>query len=402
MVTPNQYFFMFVIYAYSQYTIFMPKKLWLLLLLGILLRFFLSYFQYSGDVNNHLAWANSFLSLPQGFFSRHIQGINDPNYPPLAIYFFAASRLLYLWGLGLSNTLNATFSLFPSMLYPLLLHQNTQIAFMKLFPVLADVGSAYLIFHLTSNRHRLLLSCLYLFNPATIYLSSVWGQLESLPIFFMLLSLYLYKKLQPPQNLYLSQLSFLLAALSKQTALWLLPIFLLYWIKSSKPIALLTSALLCVAVFILSYLPFLDGESNLFLQPFTLYLSTLSGSTGLANDQVWNLWNLVFMGRPTPDSVMLYLFSVRTISLILVFGSLLLILYPMLKNKISDRGLYFSLFLLSLVMFFFQTRVHEKHLAPALAFLFLLPYSKFIMILIFGLSLFFYFNLQFSLRLPFI
>lgn len=382
----------------------MTKKILGLLIIGLLLRFYLSYFQYSGDLNNHLVWANGFLTKPGGFFFRHFPGFNDANYPPLAIYFFALSRLLYNLTLSSSVFLNLKFSFFPSAIVPLLLNQNTQIAFMKLFPIICDVGSAYLIYLMTLGRRRTLIFCLYLFNPATVYLSSVWGQIESLPIFFMLLSLYLFKKFSSPLNIYLSTFTFLLAVLSKQTALWLLPIFLIYWLKNSKLTDFVKSLIVCLIGFVISYLPFLGQSSNFALTPFTIYLSTLAGSTGLANDRVWNLWDLVYKGVPTLDSTVLFFLSVRVWSLILVFVSLLFIVIYLFKQKITDKRLYLSLFLFSLAMFFFQTRVHEKHLAPALPFLFLLPLSKlsWTIVLIVAITIFFYLNLQFALGLPFI
>lgn len=382
----------------------MPKKILGLLLLGLLLRLFFSYFQYSGDVNNHLAWAIGFLNSPIGFFSHHFPGYNDPNYPPLAIYFFALSRLFYNSMLAISQSLNSSISVFPSSLIPFLLFQNTQIAFLKLSPILADIGISALIYQLTlNNRRKVLMMSLYLFNPAVIYLSAVWGQIESLPIFFMLLSLFLFRKISNPFNLYLSQLSFLLAILSKQTALWLLPIFLIFWLKNSKLSDFFKSIFVCLLIFMISFRPFLSSDSNL-LSPFLIYLSTLSGSTGLANEKVWNLWDLIYRGAPTLDSTILFFFSVRIWSLILVFVSLLITIFYLIKQKLTEQHLYLSLFIFSLVMFFFQTRVHEKHLAPALPFLLLLSTKRLslILIAIISLSIFFYLNLQFALGLPFI
>lgn len=381
----------------------MPKKIVFLLILGLLVRLFISYFQYSGDVNNHLVWADGFIKSSTDFFTRHFPGFNDANYPPLAIYLFAASRLLYLAVLDVSKILNTTLSVFPSALVPFLTHSNTQIAFMKLSPIIADIGIAALIYLLTQNKFKTLMMSLFLFNPAVIYLSAVWGQIEALPIFFCLLSIYLFQR-QSRFALYLSQLSFLLAILSKQTALWLLPVFLIMWLKKTKIIDFLKSSFVTLIAYFVIFVPFINwNHISALTQPVTIYLSTLSGSTQLANDQVWNLWNMIYGGVPTLDSDMILFLSIRTLSFGLIVLSLIYICYRYVR-KSSYSNLYLSFFLLSLVMFFIQTRVHEKHLFPALPFFLLLSGKKLsLTLLVFiGLSIFFYLNLYTSLGLPFI
>jgi dolichyl-phosphate-mannose-protein mannosyltransferase len=364
-----------------------------LLLFAFLLRIFLVYFQYSGDVGNHLAWGRGVLEGTFGFFDRTFPGFNGPNYPPLTIIFFGLSAWLYEITNQFVIYINQAVKIFPSNLVHLMETLNMQSSFLKLPAILADLGVGWLIYKLTPSKkksHKLLASSLYLLNPAVIYISTVWGQIESIPIFFVLLSIYFAKK-----KYYLSHISFVLAILSKQTALWLLPVFFVLWFKKQSPKVFLKGILLQVVIFILLYFPF----SHSLFEPFSLYLKTLAGSSNLVSDAAWNIWHFIYPAG-TLDSALILGISIRLWSIFLISISTVFIVLSFLKNKIT---LYQSLFWLSMVAFFMQTRVHERHLFPALVFLLLIfkpSVSKVAGFL--SLTLFHLFNLYWSLGLPFI
>jgi dolichyl-phosphate-mannose-protein mannosyltransferase len=364
-----------------------------LLLFAFVLRLLFVYFQYSGDIGNHLAWGRGALEGTLGFFHKSFPGFNQPNYPPITILLFSLSAWFYQFMQTLVISINQAVLLFPSKIVPLMETLNMQAAFIKLPAILADLGIGWLIYKLApvkKKSSRLIASSLYLLNPAVIYISTVWGQIESIPIFFTLLSLYILKK-----NYYLSHVFFTLAILSKQTALWLLPIFLILWLKKHSLKSFLQGASLQVVVFILIYLPFTFS----LLEPFKLYLQTLSGSSTLVSDAAWNLWHYLYPVS-TLDSVLFLGLSVRLWSILLLLFSISFIAIKFFKNRIT---LFQSLFWLSLVAFFLQTRVHERHLFPALVFYILAfkPSSTKLVGFI-TLTLYHLFNLYWSLGLPFI
>lgn len=366
--------------------------------IALLLRLALSYFQYSGDVKNHLAWGQSALSAgTAGLYSRHFAGFNDANYPPVTIYFFTATRFSYQLVNGLIHWQNFHAKFLPSFLVPLFETENMQAAFMKLPAILADLGIGLLIYLIFEKQKKfsLWLSGLYLFNPATIYVSAVWGQIESLPIFFLLLSYFcLWKK----KNYYfVSHLAFCAAVLTKQTALWVLPVYLILWLKEAKVQKLIAGLLLQLAVFFVLYLPFLPPFSAL-----SSYFATLSGSSTLVGDQAMNLWFFIFAGRRVEDSLTLFGLSIRLWSLILLALSVIFVSISLWKKFTVEKAAN-GLLWLSLLAFFFQTRVHERHLAPALVFLLISDYRGRNKILFyFLLSAYYMYNLYQSLRLPFI
>ncbi len=67
---------------------------------------------------------------------------------------------------------------------------------LKLVPALADLGVAWMLYligrRLWSRNVGLIAAVLVLFNPASIFLTAVWGQWDSVSTFFALLALWLY------------------------------------------------------------------------------------------------------------------------------------------------------------------------------------------------------------------
>lgn len=376
------------------------KIILLLLLLSLLVRLFFLFPQYSGDVKNHFVWGSSFAQNPVGFYSRHFPGFNDANYPPVAIFLFALSNLLLLAFRNFFQHLNNLLPAFPSFLVPIFNHENMQYGFLKLPGILADLGIGFLIFKFLEFRkvkHLYLLTSLYLFNPAVIYLSSVWGQIEPVTNFFLLLSLYLVFFGKTLRFKAASLIFFTLAALTKQTALWFVPFYLFIWLKSLPARQFLVAVLYSAIGFFLSYLPF--G-----LDPFAAlknYLTTLGGSSSGVSDAAWNFWYLLFPAG-AEDSVRLGLFSVRQISIFLLLSLLCFFIYHLTKHYARRTFLQY-LFLWSLAVFFLQTRVHERHLAPALVFgLLAFVETPSWWLSYFGLSLFHFLNLFLTLKIPFI
>lgn len=376
----------------------MPKtnfslNFYFIFILAISIRLVLLFPQYSGDVKNHLAWAEGFISTPSNFYSQHFAGFNDPNYPPLAIYLFTISLWIYKSLVSLFNYLNQSLSIFPSNVYSWFLHENTKIGFLKLPAVFSDIGLGYLIYcycKQNSIKNAKLIVSLFLLSPATIYLSTVWGQIEPITLFFIASSLVL---LDPV----LSIPVFVFAILTKQTALWLLPIFIVIWLKRANIKNFFYGTLLGSIVFFLSYLPF--GLTPLLA--IQNYLGTLAGSSTVVSDAAWNLWYF-FYPLGTNDSVLVGSISIRTISIILLFTSLVVTLY-FLAKKYSEKNAIFVLFIWSVIVFFLQTRVHERHLYPALFFFLLLKLKQKPLIIGFIiLSVYHYLNLYWSLNLPFI
>lgn len=376
------------------------KVILLFLLLGLLVRLYFLFPQYSGDVKNHFIWGSSFVQNPVGFYSRHFSGFNDANYPPLAIFLFSLSNLLLLAFRNFFQYLNNLLPAFPSFLVPLFNHENMQYGFLKLPGIFADLGIGFLLLKFFIGRkfkHPYILASLYLFNPAVIYLSSVWGQIEPVTNFFLLLSLYLVYFGKTLRFKAASLIFFTLAALTKQTALWFIPFYLFIWLKNLPLRQFMVGILSSALIFFASYFPF--G-----LNPFAAlknYFATLGGSSSGVSDAAWNFWFALYPAG-AEDSIRLGLFSVRTISIFLLLSILIFFIYRLTRHYALSTYIKY-LFLWSLAVFFLQTRVHERHLAPALVFgLLAFVESPAWWLSYLGLSLFHFLNLFLTLKIPFI
>ena len=272
--------------------------------------------------------------------------------------------------------------------------------FLKLPGIFSDIGIGYLIYKIAlflKSPKPLLTATLYLLNPAVIYISSVWGQIESVTNFFLLYSLYL-SLVPEKQNIKLLSLPvFCLAVLIKQTAFWFTPFYLLLWIKEIDWQGIVKGFITSIVIFFGSYL-------SIGLHPVAAvksYFSTLSGSSTTVADAAWNVWYFLFPNLPS-DSQKIGLISIRQLSIILLSLVLIFLIVRLIK-KYSIGRLLSYLFVWSLVVFFLQTRVHERHLAPALMFCLLTPrlFTRFLLDFII-LSAYHMYNLYWSLRLPFI
>jgi len=366
-------------------------KIIFLLLSALLVRLIFIYPQYSGDIKNHIAWGQGVLE--QGtvnFYDRDFPGFNQANYPPLTIFLFTISYFLYQSVTQVLISLNQSIGIFPSFIIPYIQITNFQAVFLKLPAILADLGIGWLLFKLTKNK---LISALYLFNPAIIYISTVWGQIESIPVFFLLLSLYYLVG----KKHFLSHTSFILAVLVKQTALWLAPVFLIYWFKTQTLKQFIQGLMIQLTIFTLIYLPFTNPVNAI-----NSYLATLAGSSQFVTDAAWNIW--FFISSPsTLDATPFLGATFRLWSITLLILAYLIASYKLIK-KPKYSQIVISLFILSLAAFFLQTRVHERHLFPALVFFLLIIFKNqrllFLSYLI--LSSYHMLNLYYSLGLPFI
>src|SRR5258708_1962667 len=207
----------------------------IVLLIGFLVRLILSPFgTLTLDQNTFIAWSMRLAQVGFGKF-----------------YFGAWSDYLpgYLYILDFLAKIEKINIIPTTILY-------------KLPAILGDIGTGYLIFRivkkLKNENWGKIASVLYLFNPAVLANSAIWGQVDGLTAFFSILSLWAFDI-----NPYASAFALAFGTIIKpQTALLALIIFLMMlrdkWNIKRIIIYILFSALVFVGLFI----PF-SGGSNL-------------------------------------------------------------------------------------------------------------------------------------------
>lgn len=332
------------------------KTLIFILSLGLSIRLFLSItpgFKFDMD-----AWVSWAIRLNEVGFANFYSDEIWTNYTPGFLYI--------LYSLGKATNL---FQLTYSTLYVV-------IKFVSIFAEILMASFIYMKLSKLSIKWATLAATIILLNPAFIFNSSIWGQIDGLLSLLMLLTIYFLAQ----KKLISSSISFGLSLLVKPQAIALLPIFGLYLLKHPSIKNFLQMIIpATLSIFALS-LPFFPNQSLLGLSRLLAKMVSDYSYTSLF---AYNLWGVV--GFWINDSILWNTFSYQQLGYLIYALYWILIAYLYLKGRLS---LYSLAALAALSFFFLPTRVHERYLYPAIIFLiFLSAILKSRLILIFTLLL---------------
>lgn len=356
------------------------KTLVFLFFVGLAIRISLLFLDYSWDVNSYITWGkDTFLRGFEGFYAtRSSEVFADayPNYPPFTIYLFFISFALSKLMFQLAWHLNILFPLFPSKIIFFLESKTAVASVFKLPTVFSDLGIGILIFLFAQKLYHgkkisYLAASLVLFNPAFFYNSSLWGQTDAIPLFFVLLSFYL---LLFRKKFLEACVLFALSLLSKQTALIFFPVFLIIVFKKFGLTEAVKSLVVIAVLFFLLFLPFYK-EGNILLFPYATYLLKIVNSPGLTfiNNHAFNFWALVTAWQNIPDTaVFLFGLPYRFFALSLFGIFALWILFLLYRKNISVETVLWAAMLIAYAGFLFLPRMHERHFEQVLPFFLLL------------------------------
>lgn len=224
----------------------------------------------------------------------------------------------------------------------------------KLPAILGDVGTGYLIYlavkKLRNERLALVASLLYLFNPAILANSTLWGQVDSLTVFFSLLSI-----MSLDYSSSASAFSLAIGALIKPQAALAAPIVLFLMFKNKWDFRKIFSYIaLSGMIFAVAFIPF-NTNTNL-VQFIANRLQTTLSQYPYTSINAFNFWGLV--GFWKDDS------TLRFFGLTIFLSIFLFSFRKLWKKKDSEFQLLSILFASN---FLFFTRIHERHLLPSLA-----------------------------------
>jgi len=271
------------------------------------------------------------------------------DYPPFNVYLF--------WIFG---SLAKSLSLFGTALINYVI---------KLLPTLFDIATVFLIFAFVRKRFdfktSLVTAALYAFNPAVIFDSAVWGQVDAIYTFFLLLSLMLLLDSKPK----LSVVAFTVAILTKPQSIALAPLIFFLIFRKHGWRNLLTSLLTAAATVFVVILPFEWSNPITFLSD--IYFGALGGWT-YTTMNAFNIWALG--GMWVADTQIFITLGWVMFALLTIFT--LYVLHERLDTS-GELLILFAAFMLFFSFFMFPTRMHERYLFPALSVLALmLPFSK--------------------------
>ena len=258
-------------------------------IVGLLIRLVITFIFYKSSSND----LTSFLDAGKVILDRQLV------YPTLYLPFFP-----YLGALAL---------LLKSFLSPLI--------FLKLIFTFFDLGNIFLVYLL--SKKNLKSTFLYAINPVTIICSNIHGQFDVIPLFFLLLAIYLFNKHK--EIFSMTAISF---AIFTKTwpALFITPIF-----KKLRNKLLFTFIFLIPVISVLFH-------SWFFKVPILKIISPIKNYRGVYG--YWGIGNILILLWPKIDGSILQL--LRRIFFIALF---IYSFYPNNKNVIKN--------ILKIMLFFF-------------------------------------------------
>lgn len=352
------------------------RFLLLLLLAGLIVRFFIFY--QIKDTTPHpdffayKEWVYKTVShgLSKTYSSVGNSEIIDVDQPPLTMYILRGSYeafLLTARGLGFLFSFDASKALW--------INDVLLVLFLRLPSMISDIILGFLIYLFvnkkTNNKLALVASSLYLFNPAIIYNSTVWGQLDAINnLFFYISLLFLFQK-----KTFHSLFFLCTSLLTKLSLLPLLPVYLAAGIygKYFKSRKIVTSIFSIFAIVMIFSIP-------LFSNPFLLFPFLLNATQGQFNAisvGAFNFWWVLFhpaLKTSPPDAHSIYFGLSLSVWGFVLFGILALTILIKLfklvkKKKLTEINIIFLLMLTIFAAFLFLPKMHERYLFPVLPLL---------------------------------
>lgn len=313
-------------------------------ILSLLLHAQLYFTASHGDVFGQQNWGN--YALKNGVASLYSKGVTD--YPPLYLYVFKLNSWISLTFSG-TNTVFSTPYIFTS----------------KIIPTIANIlaGLAvYLHFRSTSRKKALLGAGLILLNPALIYNTGYWGQVDSVNTLFMVLAVILLERKHP----LLSTLSMSIAVLVKLQSIIIAPLIWIIILRRAgltNTLKIATANIITVSVLLATYI-----KAGVLGKVYSVMFSSL-GYQPFVTANAYNIWFLVSPQFPhqylatLQDTTTVFGVTLRSISLLMMGAYTLFVLYQVL---FKGKGVTLAAASLALAFFMLPTEIHERYLFPFL------------------------------------
>ncbi len=287
--------------------------------------------------------------------------------------FYTWSNLLRSEGLGGFYTSNAFTDYPPGYMYILYLigiirkvfdcSREFSYILLKIPAVIADIFCALIVYKLSqknsSSKISAVLASFFLFNPAVILNSSIWGQVDSVLTVFVLISLYWLSL----GKTYRAYFAYAIAIFIKPQALFYAPV-ILYGIidnvflkdfSKSKLLKNLLVGIASIGTIVLLAVPF--GLENVILQ----YQSTIA-SYNYMSVNAYNLWTALGSNWVVPNNF------INIISYFMIFVIVAVSAVIFFSRKAENRYFYAAAFI-CFSIFVLSVRMHERYAFPAIAFM---------------------------------
>lgn len=244
------------------------------------------------------------------------------------------------------------------------------------FPaIICDLVTGFIIYRYVSKRNTntaVLLTAFYLFNPAIVQNSSVWGQVDSVfTLAVTTMCIFLSEKKTIP-----AYFAFAIGILIKPQTLIFSPLILMgiyeNVFKGGVKKDIFWKNLICglsaIGVMLIAFLPFGIGKI------LRLYIKTMS-SYPYASVNAYNFWSMLGFNWTPQDTPFLGSITFKSIGtvvipLICIFSAVIF-----LKRINSGDRYWITGAFIIITMFLFSVRMHERYIYPVVLFL-IMAYSE--------------------------
>lgn len=323
------------------------------------------------DINCFTSWG--YRAATDGFAAFYTQGFSD--YPPGYIYVLSLmSRISTLLGHGV-HAADGSYDLVCVLLT-------------KLPSIIADLGSAYLVYRLARKKLRFeasfLIMALIAFNPVLIYVSSGWGQIDQILTVLLVCSILLLMDNKPIWGGIVYGLSILLKPQALMAGPLLAIAYMMYVFdnsffafttveckdKLSKRLLKTIIAVACAcAMIVLTAIPFSSKELPWYEIIVNKYLGTAT-SYNYASVNAYNVYALFGANWKSIDGIAFAGINYGTLGTIgmvlsIVFSAVLYII----GRKKHSGALTLSVAYLFAALFTVGHYMHERYIMPMILML---------------------------------
>lgn len=364
-----------------------------LLLFGFIVRVGMSLFGLSGDINAFAEWGMRFWEIgARNFYNFEGWYYTFPTQPPLANLMFAG--VSWLTDQNIFALLHNSLKIPPALVVEFFgravpndpfRHTYEYYFFLKMIPIISDLLVSLILYEITYTitkdyKKSLFVFCFYLFNPVTIFLSGIWGQIESTVALFGIGSFVLlyYKKVS------VSILLMFVCLYLKPTWAHLVPfyLFLLYSFRP-KIKELIIGGAISFILFILFTYPF-SGTNFIGFTIDTVTNNMLPSSKGSGKLSVsaFNFFTIFWK-----IDIVFTNFLSKTFSLAayIYFNVITFMYYQKSKNKLV--AMLVGVFTVAMGSYLFMDNMLERYFFPAMLpisviVIYFAKYSKKIIVII--------------------
>ncbi|MGE0637398.1 MAG: hypothetical protein AB7G44_07010 [Bacteroidia bacterium] len=242
------------------------------------------------------------------------------------------------------------------------------INYLKCFAIIFDFATlAVVVSLLKKNNVNLLLCFVFLLNPAFWYNTVIWGQVDSVHILFVFVSvLFAINKKPLPALIFM-----LLAVNTKLQAVVFVPMILLL-LFATKALSTPRFTKVLISVFVLFliqltiFLPFIiSGNSQQTIH--SLINSSIDFYPTLSRN-AFNMWYLFFADPLNTSDQITFLLPLKLWGIILFVLFYVLVVFQFMKSKKGLAEIFLGFALISLGFFFLNTQMHERYVHPVVLF----------------------------------